>query len=62
VRKVCLGLAEKVSKPIMSTKNVKEMLEFAKMHTNWTMYDWKRAIFNDGTRINCLCSYRINWY
>ena len=34
LRKASLGLIEKVSKPTLSTKNVKKRLEFSKMHKN----------------------------
>jgi hypothetical protein len=34
-----LGLAEKVSRPSLSAKNVKERLEFAKMYKNWKVWN-----------------------
>jgi hypothetical protein len=38
-----------------------ERLEFAKMSKDWTKYDWETVVFNDDTRINCLCSDEISW-
>ena len=38
LREASLGLAEKVSKLALFTKNVKKMLEFAKMHKDWTIH------------------------
>jgi hypothetical protein len=45
----------------MSAKHVKEKLEFAKMHKDWTVRDWKRVVFSDETKINRLCSDGISW-
>jgi hypothetical protein len=39
LRKAGLGSAKRVSKPTLSIKNVKERLEFAKMHKDWTICD-----------------------
>jgi hypothetical protein len=55
LRKAGLESTEKVSKPTLSTKNVKKRLEFAKMYKDWTIYDWKRVVFSDEIIINCLC-------
>jgi hypothetical protein len=46
--------AKRVSKPTLSTKNVKEKLELTKMHKDWKVHDWE-VVFSDETRINCLC-------
>jgi hypothetical protein len=37
---------EKVSKTILFAKNMKERLEFAKMHNNWTICDWTKGCFH----------------
>jgi transposase len=39
LREANLGSAEKISKPALSAKHVKEMLEFAKMRKDWTVHD-----------------------
>jgi hypothetical protein len=61
LRDAGLGSAKKVSKPTLSTKNVKERLGFAKMHKDWTICDWKRVVFSNETKINCLCSHGMTW-
>jgi transposase len=42
----------KKKKPMISAKNRKERLAFAKSHKDWTLDDWKRVIFSDETKIN----------
>ena len=61
LREAGLGLAEKVSKPALSAKYVKEKLEFSKMHKDWTVRDWERVVFSDETKINYLCFDGISW-
>jgi hypothetical protein len=51
LREAVLGSVEKVSKPALFAKNVKEKLEFAKMHKDWTVCDWKGVVFSDETKI-----------
>jgi hypothetical protein len=58
LREASLGSTEKVPKPI--AKNVKERLEIAKMHKDWTISDWERVVFSDETKIDCLCFDGIN--
>jgi hypothetical protein len=36
---------EKVLKLALSTKNVKERLDYTKMHKDWTVCDWERMAF-----------------
>jgi hypothetical protein len=62
LREAGLGLAKKVSKPALSAKHVKERLEFAKMHKDWTVRDWERVVFSDETKVNSLCFDGISWY
>jgi transposase len=52
LRETDLESIKKVSNPALYAKNVKEMLEFAKMHKDWTMRDWEWVIFIDERRIN----------
>jgi hypothetical protein len=59
LKEAYLGLAEKVSKLALSVKNVKERLEFAKMHKDWTI--WEKVVFSDETKVNRLCSDGISW-
>jgi hypothetical protein len=62
LREASLGSTAKVSKPTLSAKHVKERLEFAKMHKDWTVRDWERVVFSDETKVNSLCFDGISWY
>jgi len=48
-------------KPMISEKNRKERLAFAKAHKDWTVADWKRVIFSDETKINRFGSDGRRW-
>jgi hypothetical protein len=61
LREVGLGSVEMVIKPNLFAKNVKKRFEFAKMHKDWIVRDWKKVVFSDEARINCLCSDGISW-
>jgi transposase len=39
-------------KPLLSNKNRKARLAFAREHLNWTMNDWKKVIFSDESKFN----------
>jgi hypothetical protein len=44
-----------------SVKNIKERLNFARRHKDWTVKDWKRVIWSDKTKINRFCSNGRSW-
>lgn len=52
---------EKEKKPMLSVKAIKARLEFAKIHKDWTVEDWKRVIWSDETKINRFCSDGREW-
>jgi transposase len=56
-----LGGIKKLEKPLLSSKNVKERLNFAKAHQYWTVDDWRRVIFSDETKINRFGSDGCKW-
>jgi transposase len=57
-----MSAAEKKEKPMLSAKNIKARLAFAKKHKDWTIDDWKRVIWSDETKINRFCSDGRAWY
>jgi transposase len=61
LREAGLGAVEKESKPMLSSKNIKARLQFAKRHQDWTINDWKRVIWSDETKINCFGSDGRSW-
>jgi len=46
----------KKKKPLLSQKHRKERMDFSIRHKDWTMEDWKRAVWSDETKINSLGS------
>ena len=47
--------------PLLSTKHCKTCLDFAIAHKDWTIEDWKKAIWSDETKINHLGSDGHKW-
>ena len=43
-------------KPLLSKKNIKARLVFAKSHITWTVNDWRRVIFSDESKFNLVKS------
>ena len=48
-------------KPLLSKRHMKERLDFAFTHQYWTLDDWRRVIWSDETKINCLGSDGRKW-
>ena len=42
--------------PLLKPHHRRARIEFAERHLEWTIEDWKKAIWSDGTKINCLGS------
>ena len=51
----------KKKKPLLSKKHWQAHLNFALAHQYWTMEDWKRVVWSDETKINCLGSDGRKW-
>lgn len=51
----------KVKKPMISLKNRKERMEFAKSHKDWTLEDWHRVVWSDESKINRIASNGRHW-
>ena len=47
--------------PLFFAKHHKSHLDFAHAHKDWTVEDWKRVIWSDETKINCLGSDGHKW-
>ena len=49
-----LGLKARLAykKPLVSLKNRKKRLSFAKDHEHWGVEDWKKVLFTDETKVN----------
>ena len=65
---VCLHLKKtgmkavvKKKRPLLSVKHCKSCLDFAHAHKDWTVEDWKRVIWSNETKINCLGSDGRKW-
>ena len=61
LRDAGLSACEKIPKPCLSQKNVRETLRFARIHKEWTIEDWKRVVFSDETKINLFNSDGRTW-
>lgn len=48
-------------KPKLSPRHIKQRLDFALSHQNWTIEDWKSVIWSDETKINRLGSDGCKW-
>src|SRR3979490_2192474 len=51
----------KKKKPHLSQKHRRERMDFAIRHKDWTLDDWKRVVWSDETKINCLESDGRKW-
>ena len=51
----------KKKKLLFSKRHMKERLDFALAHQYWTLDDWRRVIWSDETKINCLGSDGRKW-
>ncbi|KAJ1308250.1 hypothetical protein OPQ81_003965 [Rhizoctonia solani] len=52
---------KKVKKPKLTSAHQKTHCEFAEAHKHWTMEDWKKVLWSDETKINCLQSDGVHW-
>ena len=62
LRKAGLKSIRKKKKPFLSKKkHRKQRLDFAQKYANWTVEDFKRAIWSDETKINRMGSDGLKW-
>jgi len=51
----------KKKKPLLKPRHRRERFDFALAHHHWTVDDWKRVVWSDETKINCLGSDGRKW-
>ena len=51
----------KRKRPLLTKKHMKERLDFAIAHQDWTLEDWKKVVWSDETKINHLGSDGRKW-
>ena len=51
----------KRKRPVLIKKHVKERMDFAIAHQDWTLEDWKKVVWSDETKINRLGSDGRKW-
>ena len=56
MKEVGMKAAVKRKRPLLTKKYMKERLDFAIAHKDWTVEDWKRVVWSDETKINRLGS------
>ena len=56
-----LRSAVKVKKPFLSPRHKKLRLDFAKKYQNWTIYDWRKVVFSDESKIKRIGSDGRKW-
>ena len=61
LKKRGLRSAVKVKKPFLSSRHRGLRLAFAKKYQNWTIYDWRRVVFSDESKINRVESDGRKW-
>ena len=54
LKKASMKAVVKRKHPLLSDKHCKAHLDYAYAYKDWTMEDWKRVIWSDETKINCL--------
>ena len=47
--------------PLLSARHCKAHLDYAYVHKDYTVEDWKKVIWSDETKINCLGSDECKW-
>ena len=52
---------KKKKKPKLSVKHRRARMDFALAHRDWTLEDWKKVVWSDETKINCLGSDGLHW-
>ena len=56
LKRIGIKAVVKNKKPHLLQKHRIERMEFANRHKDWTLDNWKRVVWSDVTKINCLAS------
>lgn len=48
-------------KPLLSKKNRRDRIRFARLYSHWTEHDWKKVIFSDESKFNLMNSDGMNY-
>ena len=61
LRKAGLRPVVKKKRPLLKAVHRRERLQWAERHQEYTLEDWKRVVWSDETKINCLGSDGRKW-
>ena len=61
LKKAGMKAVVKTKCSLLSARHCKVCLDFAHAHKDWTLDDWNRVVWSDGTKINCLGSDERKW-
>ena len=61
LKKEGMKVVVKKKRPLLSKRHRRNCLDFSLAHKYWTLDDWKRVIWSDETKINCLGSDGRKW-
>jgi len=61
LKKVGMMAVVKRKRPLLTKKHMRERLDFAIAHQDWTLEDWKKVVWSDETKINRLGSDGRKW-
>ena len=61
MQKVGMMAVVKRKRPLLTKKHMRERLDFAIAHKDWTLEDWKTVVWSDETKINHLGSDGRKW-
>ena len=61
LKKQGMKAIKKPKKPYLRPHHKRMRMEFAEKYKDWTVEDWKRVIWSDETKINCLGSDGETW-
>src|SRR6266576_1398232 len=61
LKKAGMKAVVKTKHPLLFVKHRKARLDYVHAYKDWTVEDWKRVVWSDKTKINCLGSDGCKW-